>query len=312
MLTVRSRFSIYRGCLSADQNRQQAFGDRRTGLRCWSILIHQSRETESMGLIRKLKHQIRFAAARGYALLPVQGVSKPVFVLGCGRSGTTIFGTALSKHRSITYLNEPRHLWFAAYPETDIWSDRAAKRHGTLTLTADDADQQKSEKLRRLFRFETIVANRPLLVEKLPINSFRLPFIHEIFPDARFIHIHRNALEVARSIASQCDSGLWFASHDYKWNELVRYAQARGETSSLPAICSNYFQMGLLEWRLSTEAAVTFFAICPRSDIMNSLMSNSSRPLSALCNRSFRFSKLATTRPPKNSLDTKSDERAAQ
>jgi hypothetical protein len=198
------------------------------------------------------------AAANGYSLLPVQGVSRPVFILGCGRSGTTIFGTALSKHKSNTYLNEPRHLWFAAYPETDIWTARAAKRQGKLALTAEDANQQKSDKLRRLFRFETILANRPLLVEKLPINSFRLSFIDEIFPDARFIHIHRNAMEVARSIASQCESGLWFASHAYKWNELVRYAQAHGETSTLPALCSNYFQMGLLEWRLSTEAIVKF------------------------------------------------------
>jgi hypothetical protein len=186
-----------------------------------------------MGLLRKLKHNIRLAAANGYALLPVQGVSRPVFILGCGRSGTTIFGTALSKHKSIAYLNEPRHLWFAAYLETDIWTARAAKRQGKLALTAEDADQQKSDKLRRLFRFETILANRPLLVEKLPINSFRLSFINEIFPDARFIHIHRNAVEVARSIANQCESGLWFASHEY-------------------------FQMGLLEWRLSTEAIVKF------------------------------------------------------
>lgn len=216
-----------------------------------------------MGLLRKLKHKIRFVAASSYALLPVRGVSRPVFVLGCGRSGTTILGTTLSKHRSITYLNEPRHLWFAAYPETDIWSARAATRQGKLALTADDANQRKSAKLRRLFQFETILNNRPLLVEKLPINSFRLPFIHQIFPDARFIHIHRNALEVARSIASQCESGLWFASNTYKWNELVRYAQARGETANLPAICSNYFRMGLLEWRLSTEAIIKFLRDLP-------------------------------------------------
>jgi hypothetical protein len=216
-----------------------------------------------MGLLRKLKHKIRFAAANGYALLPVRGVSRPVFILGCGRSGTTIFGTALSKHKSITYLNEPRHLWFAAYPETDIWTPRAAKRNGKLALTADDAKQPKSDKLRRLFRFETLVTNRPLLVEKLPINSFRLSLINEIFPDARFIHIHRNAMEVARSIASQCESGLWFASHAYKWNELVRYAQARGETSTLPSMCTNYFRMGLLEWRLSTDAIVNFLRGLP-------------------------------------------------
>src|SRR3954468_9854675 len=133
-----------------------------------------------MGMLRKLKHNIRLLLANGYALLPVRGVSRPVFILGCGRSGTTIFGTALSKHKSITYLNEPRHLWFAAYPETDIWTPRAAKRNGKLALTADDANQQKSDMLGRLFRFETILTNRRLLVEKLPINSFRLSFIHKI------------------------------------------------------------------------------------------------------------------------------------
>src|SRR5690242_16726648 len=110
-----------------------------------------------MGLLRKLKHKIRFVAASSYALLPVRGVSGPVFILGCGRSGTTIFGTTLSKHKSITYLNEPRHLWFAAYPETDIWTAHAAKSHGKLAFTADDASQEKSDKLRRLFRFETVL-----------------------------------------------------------------------------------------------------------------------------------------------------------
>ncbi|WP_417860784.1 hypothetical protein [Winogradskyella sediminis] len=35
---------------------------------------------------------------------------EPVFLIGCGRSGTTILGTTLGKHQSITYLNERRDL----------------------------------------------------------------------------------------------------------------------------------------------------------------------------------------------------------
>ncbi|MBN1225030.1 MAG: sulfotransferase [Candidatus Aminicenantes bacterium] len=42
--------------------------------------------------------------------------------------------------------------------------------------------------------------DKPVLIEKLPINNFRLNLILRIFPDARFIHIYRNGLEVARSM----------------------------------------------------------------------------------------------------------------
>ena len=35
----------------------------------------------------------------------------PVFIIGCGRSGTTILGDTLSKHPKIEYLNERRDLW---------------------------------------------------------------------------------------------------------------------------------------------------------------------------------------------------------
>src|SRR5215212_6691597 len=130
MLTARRGFSTYPITFPRPGIASSAFRVWRAGLRRWPYFIHQPCEPASMGLLRKLKQKIRFAVASGYALLPVQGVSRPVFILGCGRSGTTIFGAALSKHKSITYLNEPRHLWFAAYPETDIWTQRAARRKG--------------------------------------------------------------------------------------------------------------------------------------------------------------------------------------
>lgn len=197
------------------------------------------------------------------SIIPFQGITRPIFIIGCGRSGTTIFGTALSKHKKITYLNEPRHLWFSAYPETDIWTPKAHSRNGRLVLTFADVEGRKSRKLSQLFRFETIKTGRPILIEKLPINNFRLSFIHKIFPDARFIHIYRNGIEVARSIEKRSVRGNWFGANSYKWDRLSEYALRRGETSNLPALCFTYFEKGLLEWRLSTEAAVEFLAKLP-------------------------------------------------
>jgi len=211
-----------------------------------------------MSLLRELRNVDGDGTRPAYSKLPFQGIAHPVFIIGCGRSGTTIFGTTLSKHKHVTYLNEPRHLWFSAYPETDIWTPRAYSRNGKLVLTAADAENQKSKKISQLFRFETIKTGRPVLIEKLPINNFRLNFIHQIFPDARFIHLYRNGLEVARSIQKMSERGSWFGTNSYKWNKLVEHALNRDASSDIPSLCSNYFEMGLLEWRLSTEAAVEF------------------------------------------------------
>ncbi len=216
-----------------------------------------------MRLLRKLRNVGGDITRTVYSTLPFQGISRPVFIIGCGRSGTTIFGTALSKHRYVTYLNEPRHLWFSAYPETDIWTPKAYSRNGKLVLAAADVEHRKSKKISRLFRFETIKSRRPVLIEKLPINNFRLNFIHQIFPDARFIHVYRNGLEVARSIEKLSEGGGWFGAKSYKWDKLVEYALSRDDTNNLPALCSTYFDKGLLEWRLSTEAAVEFLRYLP-------------------------------------------------
>jgi len=217
-----------------------------------------------MGFLSWFPRPARRLAASVYSALPVDGVSRPVFILGCGRSGTTILGTALSKHREIAYLNEPRRLWFAAYPQSDIWTNRAAARNGKLILTAADAQAKKSKKLRRLFEFERLLARKSVLVEKLPINSFRLGLILDVFPDARFVHIYRNGFEVAQSIARECAAGPWFGYDSYKWQQLVKYAFGSEQTASLPSLCSDYFRMGLLEWRLSTEATVKFLDGLPQ------------------------------------------------
>jgi Sulfotransferase family len=198
-----------------------------------------------------------------YSRLPFPGISNPIFIIGCGRSGTTILGTSLSTHRNVTYLNEPRSLWFSAFPETDIWTSKASVRNGRLSLTEADVDSKKSRKLSRLFRFETIRSRRPVLVEKLPVNTFRLEFIHRIFRDALFIHIFRNGLEVASSIENESNKGNWFGAQSYKWSQLADYAKGKAETSGLPALCTTYRDMGLLEWRLSTEAAVAFLRRLP-------------------------------------------------
>lgn len=193
-----------------------------------------------------------------YTRLPGSGIKNPIFIIGCGRSGTTLLGKTLAKHKDIRYLHEPRKIWSNIFPETDIWSPKCFNSKGKLVLDALDADHKRSVKLRKLFQYELKKSRRKILVEKLPINNFRLHFIKQIFPYAKFIHIYRNGVEVAKSIENMCQKGNWYGHKNYKWNKLVEYARQFESIKNLPDQCSTYYEKGLFEWRLSTEAAVTF------------------------------------------------------
>ena len=187
------------------------------------------------------------------------GASAPIFIVGCGRSGTTILGTTLAQNCQITLLNERRDLWISAYPQTDVWASQAAARGSKIILKRTDATAQQNRRLRRTFRFELAKSRKSILLEKLPINSFRLDFIESIFPEARFIHIHRNGIDVARSIERFCVRHQWYGCDGYKWEQLRQVAELRATTRELPSLCKGNFEKALLEWRLSTEEVVRFF-----------------------------------------------------
>lgn len=196
---------------------------------------------------------------------PKKRIEVPVFITGCGRSGTTILGLILSKHPFITYLNEPRRIWHSAYPQTDIWSPQAPARKGQLYLDHRVLTPWRTRKLKTLFLDEMLRTGRARLVEKLPENNFRLNFLRGIFPDALFVHIIRNGLHVAHSIERACKEyrdtqSPWFGINEYKWTQLLEYASAFREYQHLPNLCQTDFDRGLLEWRLSVEAALKFCA----------------------------------------------------
>ncbi|MEC4986483.1 MAG: sulfotransferase [Oscillatoria sp. PMC 1068.18] len=189
-----------------------------------------------------------------YQLLPTDKILKrPVFIVGCGRSGTTILGKMLSQHSEIAYFNEPRDIWLCA-TQTDIWTRKAQVRSGKLKLTAADLTPEIASRIKNEFAVRIRLKNGSRLVEKLPINSFRIGFLNALFPDALFIHLLRNGLEVAQSIATLAETKPWFGRKDYKWNLLKDYAVARGD-GELVELSTNNFLKGILEWRLSVESS---------------------------------------------------------
>jgi hypothetical protein len=193
-----------------------------------------------------------------------------VFIVGCGRSGTTLIGELLAAHPDVAYLNEPRKLW-GVDPRTRVLLEGP----GRLVLTATDLIPEFAEAQRRQMVEAVDAAGRRRLVEKTPVNSFRIGYLDALCPDARFVHIIRDGRDVAASIArlaappsggshrirpaarfrrrSPRPAGAWYGEADSKWRRLRSLAETEG-IAGIDEWEDDLTARGLLEWRL----AVTF------------------------------------------------------
>jgi len=130
-------------------------------------------------------------------------------------------------------------------------------------MGADVCTPSRDARLKANFHCETVISGGPRLVEKLPINSFRLPFITSVFPDSMFIHLLRNGLEVARSVDRMPKEPSWYGHDDYKWKLLAEFAESHEQYRDLPALCDTARKRGLLEWRMSVETAIAYLDEMP-------------------------------------------------
>jgi hypothetical protein len=112
----------------------------------------------------------------------------PVIIIGAPRSGTTILGEILSHHSELHYLIEPNLIWRRYVSSECDYFDLAREKEAV-------------EPTRAQFYKGLKKSGKTRLLEKTPQNCLRLPFVHEVFPDAKFIHIIRDGVESSLSIS---------------------------------------------------------------------------------------------------------------
>ena len=97
----------------------------------------------------------------------------PIFLIGNYRSGTTIAQKLIGLHPDIVTWYEPRTLWLYADP---------ARRHDEFA--ENDATEKVVRYIRdRFLEYQSRHGGRRIM-ENTPSNVLRVPFVHEIFPDA--------------------------------------------------------------------------------------------------------------------------------
>jgi hypothetical protein len=206
-------------------------------------------------------------------------VDKPVFILGSGRSGTTALGIALSMHRDVCFLNEPKALWHAIHPSEDLIGSYS-RGPARYRIGCEDATADTVVNAHRLFGACLLATCSRRVIDKYPELIFRVPFVKAIFPDAKFLFLVRNGWETCRSIEGwsgrlgvrlRGEVHDWWGANRRKWNLLVE--QVVPEHADLAPYASEMrswsrqADMAAVEWIVTMREGLSLLQRYP-SDVL--------------------------------------------
>jgi hypothetical protein len=144
--------------------------------------------------------------------------TRPILVIGCSRSGTTLLFRNLAEHPLTWSLyEESRHIFYRHYPFHPQLGDRVAEPPSAAVARDMLGSLYREAHNKEFFRDRAIlkhiprkVLQRPLsrlykrppirLVEKTPPNCIRVPLLAALFPDALCVYIVRRAESVISSL----------------------------------------------------------------------------------------------------------------
>lgn len=186
------------------------------------------------GTFRAGKKRVARVIGKHFSETFERKLRNPVFIIGCGRSGTSMLTKLLRNHQDICSYSEANEIWDPeGYPWYRSQLDRSPIWYDAISYTnvwrQYFGDKYKKE-LKGIFGCYQYISKKKVFLNKSPMNTFRIPDILEIFPDAKFIHIIRDGRPVAYSWAKKQD--IFIKKHEnvyrkrgyyYTFDELINY-----------------------------------------------------------------------------------------
>ncbi|MBC8123129.1 MAG: sulfotransferase [Gemmatimonadaceae bacterium] len=159
-------------------------------------------------------------------------IDRPIFIVGCHRSGTTVLYETLAKHPDLVYftngsslsphtpilINRLMDLMGKRAPQVErfvkdgltvsyatpsegirIW-ELYAPEGGDYCLDETHANPKMEQYLKLAIKKHLKHFNGKRFLNKNPDNSVRMRYLNKLFPDARFIHIVRDGRAVCNSL----------------------------------------------------------------------------------------------------------------
>ena len=197
---------------------------------------------------------------------------KPCFIVAAPRSGSTLLFETLSQSKLLWTVGGESH----QHIESIDSLNPANRGYHSNQLTDADAKVEISQQLMKNFvsSLQNCNGNRYVeledrpqkirFLEKTPKNALRIPFLHRIFPNAKFIFLHRQPTTNISSIMEAWKSGRFVT---YKklpdwsglpWSLLLPPGWQGLKQSSLAEISA-------FQWQSANQSILTALEVLPQS-----------------------------------------------
>jgi len=146
-----------------------------------------------MNTVRNICQWLKSTPPSGWSTNTISTAADPVFLVGFPRSGTTLLDQALSAHADIEvleeyeFLDEARRNWVDDGRLTSI----AAMSDADIASARDSYLQALGRRRQQL--------QRPVVVDKLPLNLVYLFLVHRLFPRSRIVLMLRDPRDACLS-----------------------------------------------------------------------------------------------------------------
>jgi len=136
--------------------------------------------------------------------------TRPVFVVGMPRSGTSLLEQILASHPSV-----------AGVGEMDFWSDEFRSDEARIRKALLPQEQRQKIAANYLHVLKSREPDADYVVEKTPVNADHLGLIHSVFPNARIIYVQRDPIDTCLSCYFQNFS--MALNYTFDLNDLAEY-----------------------------------------------------------------------------------------
>lgn len=165
-------------------------------------------------------------------------ISRPVFIIGTGRCGSTLLLSILNTHKEfVCYPTEANELWHPnSFPisKTRLNTPPILQDPEQYTkMSLENWPTNQRETIKNMFTGYLYLRDfSGTLIVKSAMISFMIPTILDIFPEARFIHLYRNGVSVTSSLVKK----EWF-----------KHASLLKNEEEFSKYCAHYWKDCILE-----------------------------------------------------------------